>query len=161
MSRRGGPYPRLRLRLDTKVEQGMQVFELRRAGLTFAEAGARVGVSAATAWRRFWFIMDWTLPGYYGHRGRIEIPPQRGTRACPRGRPCLPAIDHRPIPTRVWCAATRRDGQPCRNPPRKGGKRCRMHGGSAPQVLARAKQRRVLVRRVRTLQRRAHWAAHR
>lgn len=161
MTRRGGPYPRLRLDLTVKVEQGMQVFELRRAGYSFAAAGAALGLSTTTAWRRWWFIDDWTLPGFYGHRALTEIPPQRGTRACPRGRPCLPALDHRAVELPRYCMATRRDGEPCGNRPRRGGRVCRMHGGSAPQVLARAAERQALVDRAERAAGRAHWRVHR
>lgn len=39
------------------------------------------------------------------------------------------------------CNATNRQGQPCRQPAIKGGNVCKTHGGSAPQVLAKARQR--------------------
>ena len=42
------------------------------------------------------------------------------------------------------CTARRRDGTPCRNHARLGTNVCRMHGGSAPQVL-RAAQVRLLM----------------
>jgi hypothetical protein len=42
------------------------------------------------------------------------------------------------------CTATRRDGQPCTNFARLGATVCRMHGGSAPQVV-RAAQVRLLM----------------
>jgi hypothetical protein len=160
MTRRGGPYPRLRLDLIVKIEQGMQVLKLTQGGASFAAAGAALGLSATTAWRRWWFIQDWTLPGFYGHRS-TEIPPQRGTRACPRGRPCLPALDHRQTVLPRYCMATRRDSQPCGNRPRKGGRVCRMHGGSAPQVLARAAVRQLLVGRAERAEHDAHWRTHR
>lgn len=162
MTRRGGPYPRLRLDLSVKVEQGSQVLELTRGGASFAAAGAALGLSATTAWRRWWFIQDWTLPWFYGHNGATEIPPQRGTRACPNGRPCLPALDHRPTTVLPrYCTATRRDGDPCGNPPRRGGWVCRMHGGSAPAVLARAAERQALIDRLERLNGQAHWRVHR
>lgn len=40
--------------------------------------------------------------------------------------------------------ARTRDGSPCKNAPLAGSVRCRMHGGSAPQVLAKAKERLLL-----------------
>jgi hypothetical protein len=44
-----------------------------------------------------------------------RVPPQRGTRACPRGRPCCPEVDHPEIAAersrRCW--AHRSDGQEC------------------------------------------------
>lgn len=39
------------------------------------------------------------------------------------------------------CGATCRDGSPCTNRPMRGGERCRMHGGAAPQVRAAAGRR--------------------
>lgn len=39
------------------------------------------------------------------------------------------------------CKAQRRDGQPCRNWSIRGGYVCRMHGGAAPQVKAKARAR--------------------
>lgn len=92
MTRRGGPYPHLRLNMAVKVEQGMEVFRLVRAGHSFREIAAITGISPTTCWRRYWFIMDWTLPHSYG-KPMDTIPPQRGTRACPRGRPWIKAID--------------------------------------------------------------------
>lgn len=42
-----------------------------------------------------------------------------------------------------FCGARRKgDGQPCRQPAMRGSTRCRMHGGSAPQVR-KASQRRI------------------
>lgn len=92
MPRRGGPYPRLRLDLAVKVEQGHAVVRLILAGHSIRQAAAALGLSVTTAWRRYWFVMDWTLPQHYG-RPPGPIPPQRGTRACPRGRPFLPTLD--------------------------------------------------------------------
>ena len=39
------------------------------------------------------------------------------------------------------CTATKRNGEPCTNFARRGMGRCRMHGGSAPQVIAAAQVR--------------------
>lgn len=39
------------------------------------------------------------------------------------------------------CHATTRAGERCGNPPMRGGRVCRMHGGAAPQVRAAAKRR--------------------
>ena len=44
-------------------------------------------------------------------------------------------------PDRVECGARTSDGDPCKNPPMLGGKRCRMHGGAAPQVKRKAHER--------------------
>lgn len=94
MPARGGPYPRLRLDLAAKVSQGTAVVRLVLAGHSISSAAALLGLSVTTAWRRYWFVMDWTLPQSYG-RPRGPIPPQRGTKACPRGRPYLPTLDER------------------------------------------------------------------
>jgi len=91
-SQRGGPYPYLRLDFSIKATQGFAVFERVMAGASFRQAAAALDLSLTTAWRRYWWFMDWTLPGFYGCRDG-PIPPQRGTRACPRGRPFLPTLD--------------------------------------------------------------------
>jgi hypothetical protein len=54
-------------------------------------------MSVTTCWRRYWFWMDWTLPLLYGKR-ISTIPPQRGTRACPAGRPWIKAVDEDRFP---------------------------------------------------------------
>lgn len=91
-TRRGGPYPRLRLDLMTKAQQGQAVYLLvLDEGLSFRQAAARLDMSLTTCWRRFWWYSDWTLPGFYG-RPAGPLPPLRGTRACPRGQPYLPTI---------------------------------------------------------------------
>lgn len=111
--RRGGPVPYLRTPLDIKVREGLAVLERVTAGATFRQAAAELGLSLTTAWRRYWFVLDWTLPGHYGQPSG-PIPPLRGTAACPRGRPWMPTLDGpgRPLGRRP---ATRRkvttDGQ--------------------------------------------------
>lgn len=42
---------------------------------------------------------------------------------------------------RVRCTATNRQGKPCGRAPILGGTVCNMHGGKAPQVIAKAKER--------------------
>lgn len=42
---------------------------------------------------------------------------------------------------RAQCTAHKKNGDPCSNPPVRGATVCRMHGGSAPQVRAKANQR--------------------
>ncbi len=46
-------------------------------------------------------------------------------------------IDHMPR----LCAAVRRDGGSCRQPPIRGAARCRLHGGNAPHVRRKAAER--------------------
>jgi hypothetical protein len=94
--RQGGPYPRLRVPAPTKWIQGAAVADLVAVkGLSFRQAAAELDMSATTAWRRYWWVLDSTLPAYYG-RPHGPIPPQRGTAACPRGRPYLPTLDDPP-----------------------------------------------------------------
>jgi hypothetical protein len=92
VTRRGGPYPYLRLDIAVKVEEGMRVSKLVRAGHSFREISAITGLSPTTAWRRYWWLQDWTLPHFWG-KSSLTVPPQRGTRACPSGRPWIRAID--------------------------------------------------------------------
>jgi hypothetical protein len=93
MTRRGGPTPYLRLNLATKVEQGAAMWHLHHTrGLSIRAAARALGLSETTGWRRYWFLADFTLPGHYG-KPAGPIPPQRGTAACPRGRPRLPTLD--------------------------------------------------------------------
>lgn len=51
------------------------------------------------------------------------------------------------------CEATRRDGGKCQQFPRRGGTRCNLHGGAAPQTLAAAKARQETERASRTAHR--------
>ncbi|NUR03631.1 MAG: hypothetical protein HOY79_46115 [Streptomyces sp.] len=91
--KRGGPYPYLRLDIAVKWRQGGDVVQLVAInGLSFRQAAASLGLSPTTAWRRYWWWMDSTLPAHWGYPDG-PIPPQRGTRACPRGRPYLPTYD--------------------------------------------------------------------
>jgi hypothetical protein len=75
-----------------KVDEGMRIVELVQSGLGFRAIADITGLSATTCWRRYWFFMDWTLPRVYG-KPITTIPPLRGTRACPRGRPWIRAVD--------------------------------------------------------------------
>ena len=141
-----GPAPYVRLDLTVKVDQGAEAFRLHHSGLTFAEVARCMDLSLTTAWRRCRWYEDWSSPAKFGLPIR-RIPPQRGTRACPRGRPCLPELDHPELRVRrVQCRATRRDGEDSRNWPMRGQAVCRMHGGSSPQAR-RAAQRRLEVAR--------------
>lgn len=89
----GGPYPRLRLCMVVKAQQGAAVEQLvDREGKSFTQAAAILGLSRTTAWRRYWWWHDWTLPSFYG-KPLGPVPPQRATRAVPRGRPYIRAVD--------------------------------------------------------------------
>ena len=48
------------------------------------------------------------------------------------------------LPMPQKCGARTRQGTPCQQSPLAGSTRCRMHGGAAPQVLAKAKERLAL-----------------
>ncbi|WP_158697756.1 hypothetical protein [Streptomyces prunicolor] len=92
-ARRGGPYPHLRLDLGIKATEGLAVAELVLGRhWTFRRAAASLGMSPTTAWRRYWWLMDWMLPQQYGLQAR-RLPPMRGTRACARGRPYIHELD--------------------------------------------------------------------
>lgn len=96
--RQAGPTPYRRTPLATKATQGAAVVELVLGqGRTFRQAATATGLSLTTCWRRYWFVMDWLRPGWHG-RASGPIPPQRGTRTCPRGRPYLPTLDSQPDP---------------------------------------------------------------
>jgi hypothetical protein len=45
------------------------------------------------------------------------------------------------------CGAKTRNGDPCKNPPMRGARRCRMHGAAAPEAR-RASARRLLEARM-------------
>ncbi|MFF7260659.1 hypothetical protein ACFZCL_10295 [Streptomyces sp. NPDC008159] len=92
-SQRGGPYPRLRADFTIKTTQGLAVMRLVLGeGRTFRQAAAALGMSSTTAWRRYWFVIDLSTPERHGCKPG-PMPPQRGTRACPRGRPWMPTFD--------------------------------------------------------------------
>lgn len=95
---RGGPIPHLRRQTPdhVKLSQGDAVIRAMLRGLSLRAAAGALGLSTTTAWRRYWLVMDWTLPAREG-RPRGPIPPQRGTRACPSGRPWLPTLDTPPL----------------------------------------------------------------
>lgn len=153
MRRRGGPTPYNRLDLAVKVEQGTTAHRLHQAGLTFAEIAERLGTSLTTAWRRAHWYRDWSMPAEYGLPIR-RIPPQRGTAACPRGRPCIPEVDHQEVreqrPRLCW-ARRKYDGGDCRNWAMRGQNVCRLHGGSSPQARRAAARRVDAARRRRAL----------
>lgn len=48
------------------------------------------------------------------------------------------------LPEKAKCIARKRDGTPCGQSPLTGSVVCRMHGGSAPQVLRKAQERIVM-----------------
>ncbi len=89
----GGPYPRLRLDYFRRMTEGRAAWDLIIGGGVSVRSAARtLGLSPTTAWRRAWWWHDAViLPAWNGYSARrTPIPPQRGTRACPNGRPYLP-----------------------------------------------------------------------
>ncbi|MFG2473536.1 hypothetical protein [Streptomyces fagopyri] len=90
--RQAGPAPHRRIPYDIKATQGLAVLQLVTAGATIRAAAAQTGLSPTTAWRRMWWLRDWLLPDRYGVRAR-RLPAQRGTAACPRGRPWIEELD--------------------------------------------------------------------
>lgn len=92
--RRGGPHPHRRVPYLTKLEQGDAIWRaVVLGGATFRQAGAALGLSKTTAWRRYWFVVDYDLPARWGVKNRGPLPPQRGTKACPKGRPWQDSLD--------------------------------------------------------------------
>lgn len=153
MRGRGGPTPYVTLDLAVKVHQGAEAHRLHNAGLTFAEVADRMGMPLTTVWRRCRWFEDWSRPAESGLPIR-RIPPQRGTRACPRGRPCIPEIDHPELRDyRPWrCGARRKsDGTDCRAWAMRGQRVCRMHGGASPQARRAAAQRVAAAKRRRAV----------
>lgn len=157
MRRRGGPAPYARLALAVKVEQATVAHRLHAAGHSFAVIAEHMDVSLTTAWRRCHWFEDWTRPATVGQRIR-RIPPQRGTRACPRGRPCIPEVDHPELVARPSrCMASRKsDGAECGNWAMRGQRTCRMHGGASPQAQRAAARRIEAARQRRAIGRRLH-----
>lgn len=83
-------------------------------GLSIRAAARALGLPTATAWRRFWWVMDvWTIPTAHGRAAEPLRTPQRGTRACPTGPPPRTRPDPKPraprtstgIPLCPGCAA--------------------------------------------------------
>lgn len=136
-ARRGGPFPHLALSTTVKLDQGRQAVQLRTEGWSFRQIAPVIGVSPATAWRRFWWLLDATVPQSQGLSPDFRLP-QRHTSAHPSGdRPWIDAVDgprkrrepsREPVRARCGARARTRGGLPCRNWPVRGARRCRMHG---------------------------------
>jgi hypothetical protein len=90
--RKGGPTPYVRVPWDRLYQEGEAVWRLVITGSSIRAAGAALGMSATTAWRRYWWVVDFELLGRWGAKPG-PLPPQRGTKACPRGRPYQPTLD--------------------------------------------------------------------
>ena len=113
-----------------------------RDGWTIREVADRLGVSPATAWRRYWWGEALAvLPD------DAPLPTTRGVRPSVRNwhtwsayrDPELFRLEPRPA---VRCRAHRKsDRQRCGAMAVHGGKVCRMHGGLAPQVRRAADSR--------------------
>lgn len=91
-----GPYTRLRLdpvKQYTEARAAYELIELR--GVSVRQAAEALGMSPTTAWRRARWYWDWAIgPTVYG-LPHGPPPQQRGTRACPRGRPVILPMDSR------------------------------------------------------------------
>jgi hypothetical protein len=105
-------------------------------GVPIRAVTAELGMSATTAWRRFWWFQDAVMYPQLRALPRDHVPPQRGTRECPRGEPPIlvrdptgPRLRH-PLPA-IRCRARRTDGRLCRRWAIRGGAVCPKHGGSA------------------------------
>ena len=131
--------------VEDVVRQAVGAYTLRGLGYAFADIGAKLGLSTATAWRRYWWMVSWGLPTQRGH----DVGPLPVTRriTAPSGRPRPIRLDGpefmrlEPRPA-VRCRAQRRRGRgPCQAFALHGGFVCRLHGGAAPQVRAAAAAR--------------------
>lgn len=149
MTRRAGPELHRRLNSALVLALGQQLadgyYEQR---LTIRQLADAHGLSTTTCWRRLHLYLDWTLPLYNGNPLPHRLPAQRGTEACPSGRPAVPGHDGPPELPRPRhlvpgqrCTKQRRDGKPCRRWCQRGAFVCRTHGGAAPQVIAAARRR--------------------
>ena len=124
--------------IEDLVRQAGQAHTLRSLGFAFTDIGKRLGVSTATAWRRYWWWMQWGGPTLCGH----DIGPLPVTRCitAPPGRLRMPRLDGpelmrlEPRPAVRCRARRRRDRHPCQAFAMHGGFVCRLHGGAAAQV---------------------------
>lgn len=66
---------------------------------------------------------------------------RRGKRHAPKGPIKVADPIDSPHPMKAQCVATNRQGKRCGKSPIIGGTVCRLHGGAAPQVMAKAKER--------------------
>lgn len=93
MPRRTAPYSCLRVPLEQLITDGWAVWQARQRGLTFAQAGAELGMSTVTAWRRYWALVDLTTARSYARGRHTPRPALRSTAGCPRGRPWIRGLD--------------------------------------------------------------------
>lgn len=149
MTRQFGPEAHQRLNSIRAVLQGKRAWELYWGfGLSYRQIASATGLSLTTCWRRANLYGDWTLPMQWGRPLPLQLPPQRGTTRCPRGRPYIPGHDgpveyRRPrhlVPGQR-CTKTRRNGLPCQAWCQRGAFVCRVHGGAARQVQEAARRR--------------------
>lgn len=88
-----GPYSRTRVNEAVRIPQAAKAWELIEGrGMTVRQAAQVLGMSVTTTWRRARWFGDWTLNSFYG----LPLGPkphQRGTRACPSGRPIVLPVD--------------------------------------------------------------------
>ncbi len=80
----GGAHPGSWTPLPLKLDRARRAEELHTAGLTYAQIGDRLGVSAMSAWRWHQFAVDWdSRPRDARGRKSTRIPRYRNTRGQP------------------------------------------------------------------------------
>jgi hypothetical protein len=92
-----GPYSRLRSNEFVRQQQAYRAWRLTElGGMSIRDAAETLGMSVTTTWRRARWFADYTLNSFYGLPNG-PVPHQRGTRACPRGRPIILPLDARDV----------------------------------------------------------------
>lgn len=93
-----GPYARLRSSDTVRIAEAAEAWRLVNVEkLSIRQAADVLGMSVTTTWRRERWYGDWTLgPDMYG-LPYGPYPHQRGTRACPNGRPVILPHDARDV----------------------------------------------------------------
>src|SRR5690348_16144983 len=93
MTRRCGPETRRRL-TSRELPLAEECWKLHWiGGLSYRQVASVTGLSLTTAWRRACWWGDWILPTFWGRKPPRQLPPQRGTERCPKGRPYISGHD--------------------------------------------------------------------